>query len=136
MPAAAPSPADPAAEPVLDRSALDALAVMQTPGEPDLIEELGGIFFGESAPRMERLRAALAAKDHLELHREAHGLKGSAASLGAKRLAAVARRLEARAADSIPADAADLIRRIEQENEHLRAEFRVYQESRRSASSS
>ena len=135
-PAPAPRPPapEPASEPVLDRAALDAIVAIQGPGDEDLVEELASIFFSEAPPRMERLRAALKAGDFREVNREAHGLKGSSASLGAKRLAGVARRLEDLSHHAMPAETADLIRRIEEEHAFLREAIRAYQDARRSAS--
>jgi two-component system sensor histidine kinase/response regulator len=87
----------PAEGPVeVDRSSIESLAALQSEGEPDIVKELVDIFEREAGPRFERLRAAAAAADPGELMREAHGLKGTAASIGAKRLAGLAKDLEDR----------------------------------------
>ena len=78
----------------LDPTALDSMAELQEGESGDIVAELIYIFTSEARPRMDRIRAAIGKGDAEELRREAHGLKGSAASLGARALAEVARTLE------------------------------------------
>lgn len=78
--------------------------------QKELIEE-----FCEQAGRLsERIEDAAAAKDALELHRAAHSLKGSAASVGAATLAEAAAELDERAKAGDMGGALEVLARLEQ----------------------
>ena len=62
--------------------------------EGDIVAELVEIFVRETDPRLERLRKAIEEDDPELLMREAHGLKGTAASIGAGKLAQIAKGME------------------------------------------
>ena len=78
----------------LDHAILDSLAALQVPGEEDIVKELVDIFVREAEPRLARLQHSIGQDDAEALFKEAHGLKGSAASIGARRLSAIARVME------------------------------------------
>jgi PAS domain S-box-containing protein len=78
----------------LDAAVLDALAALQAEDEGDIVAELVEIFVRETDPRMERLQKAIETDDPELLMREAHGLKGTAASIGAGKLAQIAKGME------------------------------------------
>jgi HPt (histidine-containing phosphotransfer) domain-containing protein len=85
-----------AASPAPHADVLDAavLGDLQVPGLEGLLAELIGLF-SEQAPRnLGRMRAALCSGDAAELARVAHALKGSAATLGARAMAATCLELE------------------------------------------
>ncbi|MCK6480879.1 MAG: Hpt domain-containing protein, partial [Planctomycetes bacterium] len=124
-PAPAPVPAG-AREATLDPAALDSIAELGEGEEGDIIAELVYIFSSEARPRMERLRAALAARDAEEVRREAHGLKGSAASIGAKALAEIARTLEEGGRAGSVEGGEDLMRDLEEEFDRVRAALDAY----------
>jgi PAS domain S-box-containing protein len=120
-----PAPA-PAAGPVeVDRASLESLAALQSEGDPDIVKELVDIFEREAGPRFERLAAAAAAADPDALMREAHGLKGTAASIGAKRLAALAKELEDRGRGGLAAGAAERVEALREAYRSAAAVFRV-----------
>ncbi len=101
---AAPPPAPvpvPAPGPAVDDAALEALRALQEPDGPDVVQEMIELFLGDLAARHEAITAALAAGQADRLRAEAHGLKSSAAYIGAPRLAEAAKALEqaARAGD-------------------------------------
>jgi PAS domain S-box-containing protein len=102
IPAAA-RPGEPAS---VDPAALDALAALQGPEDGDIVAELVEIFHRETAPRLDRLDAAVRGEDSEVLMREAHGLKGTAASIGANRLSQIAKSMEdgGRAGSTLGAD--------------------------------
>jgi HPt (histidine-containing phosphotransfer) domain-containing protein len=102
------------------------MAELQEGESGDIVAELIYIFTCEARPRIERIRAAVEAGNAEELGREAHGFKGSAASLGAKALASVARTLEegGRAGSVEGADA--LLRDLEEEFERVQKELDGY----------
>ncbi len=75
---------------VLDEAILDAVA----PGEPEIVAELVSQFLTDVPERIAALNAALHAGDSATVRRVAHLLKGEAAAVGARELAAVCARLE------------------------------------------
>jgi HPt (histidine-containing phosphotransfer) domain-containing protein len=82
---------DRADEGVLDAATLQAL--LEDVG-PEQLPLVLGLFAEELARRASELRSASEAKDAEGLRRAAHGVKGSASTFGARRLAAAAGRLE------------------------------------------
>jgi HPt (histidine-containing phosphotransfer) domain-containing protein len=94
-------------EPVLDQAMLDRLRELGEPGDITFFREIVGLFLADAPRRMTGLAEALEAGDTAEATRFAHSLKGSAANLGACRLADLCAELEAvRGAE--PLDAAML----------------------------
>lgn len=77
--------------PVLDRRELDA----NTMGDPALQKELFDLYFGHAAQALIKMRAALAEGDVASWTAAAHGLKGTARTLGLLRLADTAAEAEA-----------------------------------------
>jgi PAS domain S-box-containing protein len=126
-PAPAPTPAPGAGdrENPLDESVLDSLAALQGEEDGDIVAELTEIFVKETEPRLERLEGAVAAGDADVLHRESHGLKGTAASIGARRLAQVAKVMEegGRAGSTEGAEA--LLRDLREEYARVKAALRA-----------
>jgi HPt (histidine-containing phosphotransfer) domain-containing protein len=80
--------------PVVDWPQLLLLRELQDPSEPDVVADLVATFLTDSAVRMARARAALAAGDAKGVMVEAHTLKGSAALLAAEPLRRAAERVE------------------------------------------
>ncbi len=74
------------------------------------------LFLDSTPPRLAALREAAARGDARSLEQEAHALKGSAATLGARRLAGLGERLEALGRAGDAAGAATML-------PHLDAEF-------------
>ena len=82
---------------VLNPAVLDSLRQLTPPGEPDVLNEVLGIFLREVPPRIERLRTSFAGGDIQEVQRAAHSLKGSAGNIGAETLHEAARRIDEKA---------------------------------------
>lgn len=76
-------------------------------GDRELLEELAHLFTDEWPKSAAEIEAALKAGDATLLERLAHGLKGAAANVGAKRLSTAAWEMEktsaARNLNSVPA---------------------------------
>lgn len=89
---------DESSEAPVDDAVLDELRQLQVPGEPDVVTELIDILLGGLDERLDDLQQAAASGDARRAERAAHSLKSSAASLGARRLARLCQRLEARTA--------------------------------------
>jgi two-component system, sensor histidine kinase and response regulator len=86
--------------PPIDWGVLDRLRSLQTPGAPDVVAEVVGLFLDVAPGRLEALRAAAASFDLQEVGRLAHALKGSAVHVGAHGLARACFRLEELARDA------------------------------------
>ena len=78
----------------LDRVVIQDLRDLQSPGEPDILQELADLFAQDTPQRLTALQHAATRRDAAELRHVAHSLKGSSGNLGARRLAAVCARLE------------------------------------------
>lgn len=83
-----------ATEEAVELNVLRSLAGAQVEGESDLIIELVDLYAEDSPRRLDTIRGALAAGDLEALRRAAHGLKGSSASLGARRVEILCEKLE------------------------------------------
>jgi signal transduction histidine kinase/CheY-like chemotaxis protein len=99
--AAAPEATPPMGEPVMDSSFL---AALEADLGRDTLVRLVRIYLGNVPQRLEKLAIAAAAGDAATVAREAHGIKGSSATLGLRATSGIAARLEA-AAKSDPAAA-------------------------------
>jgi signal transduction histidine kinase/CheY-like chemotaxis protein/HPt (histidine-containing phosphotransfer) domain-containing protein len=105
-----PAPADeqPDAPPVLDGAVFGALAGT----DASLAAELARLFARESRAALAGLRAAMAERDGADIARAAHGLKGSASTLGAVRVSDLATQIERAGRDGRVDDAAALLEQL------------------------
>jgi HPt (histidine-containing phosphotransfer) domain-containing protein len=78
----------------LDLAVLAKLRQLNQPGEPDLVQEVLGLFVADAQERLVALAAAEATHDPEALQRAAHALKGGAANIGAHQLESHCRDLE------------------------------------------
>jgi len=117
-----PPPADdaPAADPLLDRSALQFLAD-QT--DEQTVRDTVAIFFEDTARRMDKLAQALAAMDYQTLGFEAHSIKSAAMTIGALRLAKGCKNLEAACQDGNDETARRLAQSLKETFELTREAF-------------
>jgi HPt (histidine-containing phosphotransfer) domain-containing protein len=76
---------------------------------PDFARELLDLFVMDSWSRVDALSAALQGRDRNALRAAAHGLKGSAGAVGARRLSTICHLLEVHASASGDHDAATLL---------------------------
>ena len=109
----------------LDHEVLDALREMQGEEVRLLLAELAEIFEEDASTRLRALREALERGDAESLKQTAHALKGSAANLGARRMAHMAARIEeltAGGSESLK-EVADLVEELQREFEGVRAEL-------------
>ncbi|MEW6321010.1 MAG: Hpt domain-containing protein [Acidobacteriota bacterium] len=113
-------------EPALDPAVLDSLRQLNQEGEPDVVTEVLILFRDDVPGRIAQLAAAAAARDETALHRTAHSLKGSAGNVGAHRLHALCRDLEAHAKAGRLDDAAGLVAAVEAEFRRVEAEIPRY----------
>jgi HPt (histidine-containing phosphotransfer) domain-containing protein len=90
--------------PVIDWSYFRSLRILQPPDEPDIVQELAGIFSAESAARHLELSDAISQRNIEGIRHVAHSLLGTAVQIGAPELARLAGELEARTANGLTDD--------------------------------
>lgn len=97
--------------PVLDREATAYLTeVEQATGKTGLFQRLLDLFINDLARHEAAVQASVAGRDWVALGRAAHGIKGSAATIGARRIEQVARSLESTCrAEPVAADLAQAL---------------------------
>ena len=103
-----------------DAAAMSALSAAlaqleETVGDREFVAELIGDFLDGLPAQLAALREASSEGDAEELHRVAHTLKSNAATFGAEGLAEACRELEQAARGSEPAEARELVARVEAE---------------------
>ena len=108
----------------IDWSVLDALAVLQKPGAPDLRIRLMTVFLRTSLPLMEAIRGAVIASDRQLLTTSAHTLKSTCLSLGAMKLGAICAELEQIGRDDALQNAGDLPMQADEQYAAVTAAFR------------
>lgn len=99
----------------IDFNVLDDLRSLQDEGDPDLVAEVVQLFLEDSPQRVVAIRTAASAGDASLLGAAAHGLKGSAANVGAVRLRAVCERLEHMGKLGLASDSSPLVAELEVE---------------------
>jgi two-component system, sensor histidine kinase and response regulator len=116
--------AEPAAVAAIAAAALDAKALASIreldDGEGAILAEVIGIFFDELPRHLDGLRNAVGAKDASELARVAHAFKSASGNVGAAGVVKLCRELERIGRSGELADAAPLLREIEQQVEAVR----------------
>ena len=114
---------------VIDTSIINGLRELQEPGEPDAAVELIDLFLRDTPVKIQSLQSAIARSDALSLKETAHGLKGSASNLGARRLSRLCADLEKLAAAGKLAEAAELFGQVT--DEYSRVCFVLEQEKKK-----
>jgi HPt (histidine-containing phosphotransfer) domain-containing protein len=89
-------------------------------GDGEWVEELIVEFQTDTASRLDLLSQAVANADYGAVRRIAHSIKGSAAQIGANRMADVCRQMELESAKVQPVDVAGLFRTLIQGFEQVR----------------
>ncbi|HJW23669.1 MAG TPA: response regulator [Rhodocyclaceae bacterium] len=83
------------AESVLNSRSLDAVRALDPSGQKGLVRKLVDLYLNDGPLRLQQLSAALAAGDANGVRKAAHAMKSSSANVGAERLAAQLKELEA-----------------------------------------
>jgi signal transduction histidine kinase/CheY-like chemotaxis protein/CHASE3 domain sensor protein len=100
---------------VLDPAVLADLRMLDAPGGPSLIEELGTLFIQIFPDKLKGMHAGLDHSNHPAIGRIAHQLKSSAGNLGAVQLSKLAEELEGIAETGKSGTAYELVLKIEAE---------------------
>ena len=90
---------------------------------PELLKRLSSVFLEDTQPRLEGLWDAVLKKDAEELARLAHTMKGSAANMGAGKMADICAELEERAKTGDLQDTQTRLSDLEQEFARVRDAF-------------
>lgn len=107
--------------PSIDRKVLDRIRLVQSRGNPGLMENVLGLYLQEAPRLVNLLRTALDGNDIQGMQQAAHTLKSCSANLGAIRLASLCREVEALAYSEAPSKAAPLVTSIEAEYPKVRS---------------
>lgn len=99
----------------IDQSVLASLKELQEEGEPDIVEEVGGLFLNHAPGKIAAIEKAAAQKDAKALQVSAHSLKSSSAYVGAMRLSAIAKDLEMIGRSGAVDGAAEKVERLKAE---------------------
>ena len=78
----------------IDRDVWDAIAAIQKPGQTNVLHKIIGLYLTSSQAQVTQLRQAWERRDSDAIQAAAHSLKSSSATLGAHRLATLAKQLE------------------------------------------
>jgi CheY-like chemotaxis protein len=78
----------------IDRDVWNAIAAIQKPGQPNVLHKIIGLYLTSSQAQVTQLRQAWQGRDSDAIQATAHSLKSSSATLGAHRLASLAKQLE------------------------------------------
>jgi HPt (histidine-containing phosphotransfer) domain-containing protein len=108
---------------VLDAVTLEGLKELCDPGDLSLFRDLIDTFLVDSPERIDAVGAAVAAADAAALERAAHGLKSSAANMGALGLASLCKQLETLGRNGQIVGAAELAQKARAEFELVRQAF-------------
>jgi two-component system, sensor histidine kinase and response regulator len=108
----APPPADSA---VIDMKTLESMRPLQRAGQPDVVPRVIGLYLSNAPSMMEELHTAMERGETATVYRVAHSLKSSSAMVGALRLSALCKVLEARAREASEGAVPDGLPEIEAE---------------------
>ena len=105
----------------------EAVALSRVGGDFELLREVVGLFLDDYPQALEKIREAVVAGDQANLERQAHSLKGSVSTFGAKEAfeAALALERQGRAGDLT--SATDGLSRLEHALSALRPELEAIQ---------
>jgi CheY-like chemotaxis protein/HPt (histidine-containing phosphotransfer) domain-containing protein len=118
---AAPPPRESDAGGSIDRTALDAIRALENPRRPSLLVELIRNYFEHAQELIEDLRDAIDRDDAEAVREAAHSLKSSSGNVGARRVSAVCRELEAMGRGGDLSGAKAAFDRLGEEYERARA---------------
>ncbi|MBC7359341.1 MAG: response regulator [Desulfacinum sp.] len=101
--------------PVLDMQAIENIRLLERPGREDILERMIGIYLQRTPEIIEEMRRSLQDQDLTGLHRAAHSLKSTSATMGLMRVAEKSKHLEFMAKENRLEAPGRLIDEIEEE---------------------
>jgi len=118
------APEKTAANGILDPAALKQIRALQRPGGPNILHKVISSYLKDSSQLIETIREAIAQNDPPTLHRAAHSLKSTSATVGAQSLAGLCKDLEAIGRARTTDHAAALLPAIEKEYQQVATALR------------
>ncbi|MBI3556959.1 MAG: response regulator [Deltaproteobacteria bacterium] len=110
----------------LDHEYIRQLQDLTADGKPDLFVEVSDIYMHAAADRVEKIKTAFARNDFEALSREAHGMRSTAFSVGARLMSEICENLERLAKNGGPhRSKAELLRALEFEHDEVLRELRL-----------
>ena len=106
--------------PPVERTALDMIATFQQPGADDVLKRIVSIYLDSSLELMKTICGAARGDDADALHRAAHTLKSSSASVGAAALSGMCKELEVMGRTGATSGAKDRLAVLEREYARVR----------------
>ncbi|MCS6886394.1 MAG: Hpt domain-containing protein [Acidobacteriota bacterium] len=114
---------------IVDREVLRELCQLEGEEGQDFLTELFEIFKQTATEDINKLEAAIAAREAMQIYRLAHKLKGSCLPLGANRLSVVCASLEKEAKEGRIDEAVQFLEKIKEEYkillQHFKEEFGI-----------
>lgn len=105
----------------------EAVALSRVGGDFELLREVVGLFLDDYPQALDKIREAVTAGDQANLERQAHSLKGSVSTFGAKEAFEAALSLEKQGRNGDLTSAAEGLSRLEQALSALRPELEAIQ---------
>jgi len=105
----------------------EAVALSRVGGDFELLQEVVGLFLDDYPQSLTKIREALAAGDQDNLERQAHSLKGSVSTFGAKEAFEAAFELEKQGRSGDLSSASEGLVRLEQALSALKPELEAIQ---------
>jgi len=112
-----------------DDTLITAQVLARVGGDRELLAEISRLFVDDAPGHLQRIRAALDARDGDALRRAAHGLKGAAANFDADAVVAIARQLEDMGSEGNFDDHDRAWRELTNETERLISALRAFASS-------
>jgi CheY-like chemotaxis protein len=110
---------------LLDAAALNQIRALQRPGGPNFLHKVISNYLKDAVQLIETIRKAIAQNDPPTLHRAAHSLKSTSATIGAQSLAGLCKDLEAIGRAHTTDNAAALLPAIENEYQQVATALRA-----------
>jgi two-component system, sensor histidine kinase and response regulator len=111
---------------LLDPAALKQIQALQRPEGPNIIHRVISSYLKDSVQLLETLRVAIAQNDPPTLHRAAHSLKSTSATVGARALAGLCQDLEGIGRTNTTDKAPALLSAIEREYQQVAVALRAH----------
>ncbi|NOT56404.1 MAG: response regulator, partial [Deltaproteobacteria bacterium] len=110
---------------ILDPAALKQIQALQRPDGPNILHRVISSYLKDSVQLLETLRVAIAQNDPPTLHRAAHSLKSTSATVGARALAGLCQDLEGIGRANTTDTAPEILSAIEREYQQVAVALRA-----------
>ena len=112
------------ASPLLDEAALDRIRALEKPDRPSILGKMIDVYLNNTSSQLQALRETIAGRDPVAMHKVAHSLKSSSATLGALALGSLFRDLEEKGRENSIDGAETILLEIEEQFQLVEAALR------------